>query len=264
MSEVNGVIGKDCKDCHLWKPLDDYYGHKKAFDGRRTICKACDKERVRKYRQNNEESYKKYNRDYHEKNKDVRNQYNKRYREENKDFINFRTKRWRKANRQHISEYARHYQEQNAEKVKEQKDRWMKLNKDVLVLYSQRRRARKKLLPDDLTPSEQDLLVEQFGGCALTGDSKIHYDHVIPLSTGHGGTTFKNIIPLRGDLNISKKDKNLFEWFEANRQRFNLSQERFDRLIDWLGKVNNMSVEEYQKYVFWCHRNPKETRIEGG
>jgi hypothetical protein len=46
------------------------------------------------------------------------------------------------------------------------------------------------------------------------------------------------------------------EWVEANRQRFNLEQERFDRLIEWLGKANEMTVEEYRDYVYECHANP--------
>lgn len=47
------------------------------------------------------------------------------------------------------------------------------------------------------------------------------------------------------------------QWFEANRQRFDLSQERFDSLIAWLASANAMSVEEYRDYVYHCHENPR-------
>jgi hypothetical protein len=71
-------------------------------------------------------------------------------------------------------------------------------------------------------------------------------------------------------LNRSKFTNNIFEWFETNRQRFELSQEKFDRLIEWLASANAMTVEEYRDYVYWCHANPRtvdeinENNAEGG
>jgi hypothetical protein len=94
--------------------------------------------------------------------------------------------------------------------------------------------------------------------CAITGKKgELHADHVIPLSTGWGGTTKENITPLLSEINLSKHDNNIFEWFEANRQRFKLSQERFDTLIDYLSSANGMTVEDYHDYVYWCHANPR-------
>jgi hypothetical protein len=93
--------------------------------------------------------------------------------------------------------------------------------------------------------------------CALTGRKyNIEKEHAIPQSIG-GGFTFENIYPLTKSLNVSKYNHNIFEWFEANRQRFELSQERFDKLIDWLASANAMTTEEYRDYVYWCHANPR-------
>lgn len=48
----------------------------------------------------------------------------------------------------------------------------------------------------------------QFDGkCPLTGSDKIHIDHFIPLSWGHGGTYIGNIIPLSDRFNLSKHAK---------------------------------------------------------
>lgn len=129
--------------------------------------------------------------------------------------------------------------------------------KRSLLIKHQIRRAIEKLLPYDNPYLIYKSMKKFHFRCALTGESVIHLDHVIPLAIGHGGTLVKNIIPLRKDLNLNKKDKNIFEWFDANKERFNLPQERFDRLIEWLASANAMSVDEYRDYVYWCHANPR-------
>jgi hypothetical protein len=147
------------------------------------------------------------------------------------------------------AEYGDAYKERALELAKI----WQRNNPDKVTVIQQRRRARKKSLPDDFTEKQMEETLEYFGGCALTGDAvDIHWDHAIPLASGYGGTTFGNMIPLRGDLNNSKNDANIFEWFSVNKERFNLSQDRFDELVRWLADVNEMSVEVYRKYVYEC------------
>ncbi len=126
---------------------------------------------------------------------------------------------------------------------------------ECTYLWLFNRRAKSKQLPHNLTHHEKQLILRRFGGaCCLTGEkSDVHLDHVIPVSIGHGGTSFGNIIPLRGDLNISKNDRNIFEWFTENRIRFGLSQERFDEVIEWLASSNGWSVGDYRGFVYWCH-----------
>jgi hypothetical protein len=162
-------------------------------------------------------------------------------------------------NKEHIVKYKRNWRDSNKERNADNKRNWRRSNPEKRALSQQRRRARKAFLLDDFTAEQMAETFEYFGGCVLTGStSDIHWDHAIPLTTGIGGTTNGNMIPLRRNLNISKNNRNIFEWFEANRQRFNLEQERFDRLIDWLGKANGMTVEEYRDYVYECHANPRE------
>ena len=122
-----------------------------------------------------------------------------------------------------------------------------------------RRLARKSLLPDTLTKEQLEEITDRFrGGCALTGCTDgTHLDHVIPLATGHGGTTEQNMIPLRADLNISKQARCIFDWFYDVKDRFKLSQTKFDELIEYLAEVNGMTANEYEDYVRWCHDNPR-------
>jgi hypothetical protein len=138
------------------------------------------------------------------------------------------------------------------------KRNWKLSNPVKLAVQDALRRARKVALPNTLTASEYEITLNYFGhACALTGASfGIEVEHAIPISVGHGGTTFENCYPMANGLNQSKNNRNIFEWFEANRQRFNLDQERFDSLIEWLGKANGMTVEEYRDYVYECHANP--------
>jgi hypothetical protein len=136
---------------------------------------------------------------------------------------------------------------------------YIKENKEKMQMLRHRRLARLKQLPNDITDEQLNIICEKFNGCALTGETtNVHMDHVIPLSIGHGGSIYGNMIPLRADLNISKNNRNIFEWFEENKERFNLSQEKFDELIEYLAEINKMTVEEYRDYVYWCHDNPRE------
>lgn len=91
--------------------------------------------------------------------------------------------------------------------------------------------------------------------CALSGEKiELEWDHVIPQSVLKNGGYYGNIIPLHAKLNGSKSDTNIFEWFEANRQRFELSEKKFNRLISFLAEANEMSIEEYKEHVYRCHQ----------
>ena len=102
-----------------------------------------------------------------------------------------------------------------------------------------------------------DVLGRFGGGCALTNSKDFQFDHVIPIDVGRCGSVAENLIPLNASLNSSKHANNIFEWFDDNRERFDLSQRKFDELIEYLADINEMTVEEYRDYVYWCHDNPR-------
>lgn len=170
--------------------------------------------------------------------------YKQNYRENNRTKINKYQRNWHKENRGTSIGYAL---------------RWGERNPDKVSLYVRRRRAREMSLPDTLTRKQQADIYKHFKeGCALRGHTTdVQLDHVIPLASGHGGTTYGNMIPLSYDLNASKKDRCIFDWFADNRDRFGLEQRKFDDLIEYLAGINDMTVEEYEEYVRWCHDNPR-------
>lgn len=206
----NGILGKECKKCYVWKPLTKFNkGH--SAGGKSFFCKGC-LSVLRKA------SY-----------------------EKNKEVENLRSTLWEKENRERVLTRRR---------LKYKEYRVHKLN----------RRARQRYLKNDFTIKQRESIFKRFNySCALTGVSEeVHWDHVIPLATGHGGTTYSNMIPLHSTLNLSKNDQNIFEWFNKNKVKFELSEERFNSLIDWIASNNHMSYAEYKKYVYWCHENTPE------
>jgi hypothetical protein len=151
------------------------------------------------------------------------------------------------------AEYGRSFREIHRKYEAERTRNWRINNPEKEARRKQRRRAREKNLSDNFSKEQMDETFTYFGGCALTGEiGDIHWDHAIPLATGQCGTTFGNMIPLRGDLNRSKNDSNIFEWFSVNKERFNVSQSKFDILIEWLAEVNDMTIEQYKTHVYRC------------
>lgn len=233
----NGIPGKICGRCKDWKALEEFNTDKQGVGGKQNKCRVCQSTIFKEYYRANEEILLIKKNEYNRKNRDVRRLYHKRYYEENKD----RAIMYREANRERYTELTR---------------RWRIANKERSLLVTRLRRARIRTLPNDLTAEQQNDLIRKFNGCALTDSIEFDIDHVIPLSIGHGGTTYGNVLPLRHDLNQSKGTRNIFEWFEANRQRFDISQSKFDEAIMWLANINGLSVEDYRDHVYWCHENP--------
>jgi hypothetical protein len=253
--EDNGVIvSKNCAKCNEIKTLGDYTKHKTGLGGRESTCRRCKAgyytenkaDYIERY-ENNKEHLLELMRVYIENNKDRLAEYRRNHYFENKEVYAERNRAYWEANKEHMAELTRNWRRNNPEK-------------DTLI--SERRRARKKSLPDDFTEAQMLETLDFFGGCALTGvTTDIHWDHAVPLATGHGGTTFGNMIPLRSDLNLSKSDGNIFEWFERNKERFNLAQSQFDRLVEWLAGINGMTTSEYRSFVDECFDNRRKEAI---
>ena len=220
VDEEGAIVSKECRGCGEVKAIGDFNKYKGSLGGREERCRACRAA---------------YKRDWRKSKRDCQD-----YRVRNAE----RARKSYEARREEKIEYVRKWREDNPTKE---------------AIIAGRRRARKRRLPDSITEEEwKDSLMYFNGGCALTGDRyDIHQDHVIPLSTGHGGTIFENIIPLRGDLNTSKNRSNIFDWFTKNKEHFNLDKRRFDELIEYLADINDMTTKEYEEYVRWCHDNPR-------
>jgi hypothetical protein len=267
LEERGGVVGKECTECGEWKALNVGFVKKNSgLGGNASICRWCQakyykenreaiEDRKRIYAKENREIIADYKRKWYEENKEIIVDSKKKWYEENKEIIKHYMKKYREENIESIRQYRKKYQEESKEVI----DKWRRNNNEKIKLIAHRRRARKANLPDTLTDEKYNVTLEYFRmSCALTGKKvKLEKEHAIPISIGHGGTTFENCYPMVDYLNQSKGNNNIFEWFNANRQRFELSQEKFDKLIDYLSSANGMTVDEYRNYVYWCHANPR-------
>ena len=124
-------------------------------------------------------------------------------------------------------------------------------NPEMYRMYYIKYRARKRSLPDTLTSEETEGIVEYFHGeCSICSGAFEHLDHFIPLSSGYGGTTLENIVPMCGSCNKSKGAKNPFEWAKTLTQK---DRERFDSLVEYLTELNGIAaVEDYEAHVYQC------------
>lgn len=251
--DVDGnVTAKECRECNDPVLLDGYRNDKRGLAGKVAKCTPCLNLLNREYKQANPEKIRQQRNVYAVKYaKEIAEKRQARF-EANKDEMREYYRNYYKENRESILEDKRKWREANADFQNELVRDWGRRNPDKVRLMCQRRRARVSNLPDTFTHEQMKNTMEFFrGGCALTGDSNdIHWDHVIPISTGNRGTTEANMIPLRADLNKRKSSSNIFEWFEREKERLNLSQSKFDNAIKFLSQKNGMSPEEYRSFYY--------------
>lgn len=155
------------------------------------------------------------------------------------------------------------YQDSNRDIMRKNVKAWYERNTEKAKAKVRTAQTKRRTLEEDLPyewdeATERKVLSRFNGGCALTGSVDVSWDHAIPVAIGHGGTTEANYYPLRSDLNSSKRDRNIFEWFKRYGKKKGVSQTKFDALIEYLAKLNGMTTKEYRDYVYWCHENPRD------
>ncbi len=106
---------KKCRKCGEEKSIDEFYKHKKMYDGYLNFCKRCVLRRVKIHGEKNRERIKRYCRKWQKENKDKR----KEYREDNPDKIKlWRDRDYSKHKQKYIARANKYYKD-NPEKVKE-------------------------------------------------------------------------------------------------------------------------------------------------
>ncbi|MDQ0168695.1 hypothetical protein [Paenibacillus tundrae] len=154
---------------------------------------------------------------------------------------------------------AARWREENQDRKKAVDGHWKRENKERVQAHAHKRKSRVKELPDTLTSRGWfDVLFMFDKRCALTSVLYgVTMEHWIPFNAGHGGNVPGNVYPLINALNTSMGTSNPFEWFEANRQRFELDQSRFDALVGKLASQNGLTPEEFRRFTYWCFDNPR-------
>lgn len=241
-------VALQCMVCESIKEKKFFYKQINGFGETLSRCKVCKNAYVKSYAEKHAEKIAEY-----------RAGYNKKYAVKNREIILDKRRDWRKKNRVELSAKSSVYYSENRTRILERTKEYFKANPHMKVRETQMRRARKYLLPNDLTVEQLTEINAFFHStCALSGESTdIQDDHVIPISIGHGGSTYGNMIPLSAELNRTKSAQHLYEWFDANKSRFNLDQSRFNALIEYLASANEMTPDEYRKYTDFCFDNPR-------
>lgn len=243
MDTPDSITLKRCTKCGEEKPRDQFHRNPNNKDGLATWCKVCACEHTRNWRKanlerarenariarrENKEKERESDRLYYARNKEKRLQYIAQWREDNPDYARDYARRYRNdhADRvritkakiyqrdgKEIREYQRNYRNNNTDKIQ----RYRKSNADKARIHGQRRRARKRNLPDTFTVADWKIALEHFGhACAVCGQGLLvlsHQDHWFPISSPDcPGTVPHNMVPLCSTCNTSKQDKMPADW----------------------------------------------------
>lgn len=271
----NGVlISRDCSKCdrHLEFDLFPKTKNKSYKDGIRGQCKECMYGYFKKYEESNREELQDYRKNYYQENKEEIDRKNSLYYQQNKEKMSLYYKQWRIENKERLEEYynqwkdenkdhlylyKKAYHEANREHIEEYKKEWAEKNPHKVKTSQAKRKTLLKNLPSTMTEDDWIDICSIFDGkCALTDSRDITLDHFIPIYTGHAGTIIGNCYPLDGVTNYSKNKQNPFEW--VNRPDMNINKEKWDLLINILASQNNLTVEEFTSYVYWCFENIRD------
>jgi hypothetical protein len=117
---------KICTKCDIEKELIFFGKDKNTKDGYKFQCKNCRNISNKKYRDNNEDYYKKYR----EKNKEKNKEYQIKYREQNSEIIKDYKKNYKLKNNEKIKESNHFYYLKNKENILKRNKKWVGKNKE--------------------------------------------------------------------------------------------------------------------------------------
>lgn len=168
---------------------------------RMIVCKECGRRRRLHGRGLCDRCYGNwYMREWRKENLERARATDRRRRERDADKIRVRKRAYYQRHREEICAYVRRWREAHPG----YNEAYRKQNLKAFALNEARRRARKRLLPDTLTPEQAEQLLAV--GHATYPGEKLHLDHIVPLSKG-GGTTRANMHAIPASLNQSKRDR---------------------------------------------------------
>lgn len=177
-----------CRDCRRQYRIDNAVSIREKKREHSANHADYIREYKRKYRQNNFEKVDSYQKEYRQSHADAKREYNKQYYSEHADKIRRQKREYRRKNAAEICEYGRH---------------WRKVNPRKQAVGAQRKRARKRELPNNFTSTNWESCLKYFEHkCAVCGRPAglwhfIAMDHWIPLSSPNcPGTVATNIAPL--------------------------------------------------------------------
>lgn len=204
---------KICSQCKKLKPLDDFTKSKKSKDGHYSSCRECKNRR----RLNSKEEQRVKQKERYIKNRDKKLEYQRRYREE------------------HLEDIKKKKRDRHRERMDSDEEYRNKIKSRNKLQKFRRRGCR----IGSYTKEEWNECLEFFNyKDAYTGlDMKtISRDHVIPISKG-GTSYINNLVPCGKEVNTSKRDKELFEWY-SKQEYFDWN--RYIKICLWIIKSDRI------------------------
>lgn len=247
------ILTKKCATCREVKPIDEFKRSSRNSSGFSSYCKKCAWESEKKRRENLDEKKKEDNRT---KERLLKAEERLKNPERSREIC--RRSYFIHKPERNATQHKKY--EENPDYFKKINKRWRLANAERIKANNLNRKAMKKALPHSLTKENLLSLIGEDGSkcCALTGEtSDCHYCHFIPLKWGHGGSYLANIFLALGKLNISMRTINPFEWFEVQEIAAKLNAEKVAELITRLAAENNMTVEEFREFIYWCEQNKR-------
>lgn len=213
-------ITKVCSKCRQEQPLSEFRHNRHKKDGLHPQCKGCERE----YAAANRDRIMAYQAEYREQNKTQLYAQKAEYRKQNADRINFIQTRYRiehpdkvraqkrrcyEAKKDEYNARVRLNQRANPERTNRWKRAWAQRNPDKKREMRMRYNARK--VAATIEPVDYAAIYHRDHGiCHICHNpvpkSRLHYDHVIPLSKG-GTHTEANIKVSHARCNLKKGAK---------------------------------------------------------
>lgn len=185
------------------------------------------KQKAKVYYFENAESIKQRVRTYYYENRRQilvkRKSYHARYYRANAERLRAKSKKWYRENIESERERSRKnynplvrkkYHFENRERSLQIMKIYYELNRERFIEYKQKRRSEENNLKADLTIEQWREILRLFDNeCAYCGSKeRLQQEHVIAVTKG-GEYTFNNIIPSCKPCNISKSNREWFEWY---------------------------------------------------
>lgn len=248
-------LDPQCRECHSEYQKKYQKNNKESIFMQRKSYRESNKEiiayNLKIYYQSHKDEAKKYKQMYVIKNKKAVFESRKLYRESNKESLSEVNKKWRESNKEKIAidikqwnknnpEYRKTYEIINSIAIAERRRKWgeKRENKAKYVIFSQRRRARERMLPSTLTTAQWESIKDSFDNkCCYCGKKDpLTQEHFIALTKG-GEYTHNNIIPACGSCNFSKHNKGFTEWYPTFKF---YSKRREQKILKYLNYKNGI------------------------
>lgn len=138
----------------------------------------------------------------------------RRWREENREISRQKARDYREVHLDECRERNRSYYHRNRDTMRSQNARWYREHPEKNRLNQKMRRARKSGTADNISPVQWDGILKTYDyRCAYCRSERpLTMDHLMPLSRG-GKHCRDNIVPACIRCNCSKGPKTPLEWF---------------------------------------------------